>query len=61
MCNTTEADIWNLSIINFIINTCDFPAVACQNVLYEKDLSDFKFDKTELWQNRLVLGIDTQS
>ncbi len=30
----TEAAKWNAVIVNFIIYTCVFPTVKCQNVLY---------------------------
>ena len=32
----TEATKWNSAVINFIIYTCAFPAVTCQNVFLEK-------------------------
>ena len=32
----TESDTWDSAIIHFIIYTCAFPSVNCQNVFWEK-------------------------
>ncbi len=32
----TEAAKWNSAVIHFIIYTCDFPTVSCQNVFLDK-------------------------
>lgn len=35
-CQHTETAKWNLAIIYFIIQACDFSIVTCQNVFREK-------------------------
>lgn len=44
-----EAANWNSDIIHYIIYTCAFLTVACQNIVFEKGLLNLSLDWIRAW------------